>query len=296
MKMDLLKASRKLSELDLKVTSDNLLLEILWFRVMSMGADQVINRNTHSTYEFHFIASGSFTVVLDTGSFEAGAGEFYVTAPGVHHEQRSSGHSRNVEYCINCNIQLIEDKPSEACQVLQLLRDTPCACFKDTAGILKLFEMALQEAYHQYIGFYSNIQGLAAMIVMNTARVLGQNNPLRYDIPLKTKKDNFRFVQIEKFVEDNIGSPLSTKDIARFMFLSERQVCRIVEESRGISTKDFIMQMKLAKARQLLKDTGLSVKQIADSLGFSSEYYFNQFFKREEGYPPGLFRHNVRKV
>jgi hypothetical protein len=59
LKLDLMKASRRLSELDLKVTSDNLLLEILWFRLMSMGADQVINRHTHSTYEFHFIASGS---------------------------------------------------------------------------------------------------------------------------------------------------------------------------------------------------------------------------------------------
>lgn len=296
MKLDLMKASRKLSELDLKVSVDNLTMDILWFRVMPMEKGAVINRHTHSTFEFHFITFGSFEISLDSDNFKTHAGEFYLTAPGVYHVQKALGAGKNVEYCINCDLSLIDDRPSEAREILKVLKEAPCRQFKDTNGIIKFFERALEEAYYQNMGFYSNIKSLASMIVYTAARTMGQNSPVRYDVPLKSRKDNYRLLQVQSFIEDNIANPVTTRDIARYMYLSDKQVCRIVEKLTGMSTKDFIMQIKLQKAKQLLKETNLSIKQVSDSLGFSSEYYFNQFFKREEGYPPGQFRNNIINV
>ena len=63
-----------------------------------------------------------------------------------------------------------------------------------------------------------------------------------------------------------------------------------------MTTKELIQEAKFSKAREiLLQRQDLSIREISEMLGFSSEYYFNQFFKRKEGYPPGIFRSNVQK-
>ncbi|WP_202849494.1 AraC family transcriptional regulator [Clostridium thermosuccinogenes] len=295
MKFDLVKASRKLSEIDLKIVAGKLDIDVLWFRAMIHDGDWHINRHTHSSYEFHFIASGGCSVVLDDGEFEAKEGEFYLTAPGVFHEQRSIGDGKMVEYCINCDINLTDDAPSEEKFILEILRDTPCRSFKDAHGSIELFNRALEEAYYQHAGYYTNIKSLATMIITAASRAMSESVPIRYSVPLKNRKSDYRIEQIEKFIDDNISNAITVGDVAKYMHLSEKQVLRIVREAKGTSVKDLIVKSKFQKARELLRETDLSLKQISDMLGFSSEYYFNQFFKREEGYPPGCFRYNTQK-
>lgn len=296
MKFDLLKASRKLSELEFKLKVDSLAIDILWFRAMVNEGEWAIARHTHSSFEFHFIASGSCKVIHDGGEFVINAGEFYLTAPSVYHEQKSTGTGKFIEYSLNCDLKLEEDKPSEAKQVYTVLSKTPCRQFKDSQGIIKIFYKALNEAYHQDFGFYNSIKSLIVLILFSAARTICPNLHINNLTPLKKQKDDYRLTQIERFIEDNLSSNISPIDIASVIHLSDKQVCRIIRERKGLSTKELIMQIKLQKAKQLLKETNLPIKQIAYELGFSSEYYFNQFFKREEGYPPGVFRVNIQNV
>ena len=293
-KIDISKASKKLSELYLKFTVDNMEIEVTWFRVMIQDGEWHINRHTHSSYEFHFIRKGRCRVELDDGSFYAEEGEFYLTAPGVFHEQ--SGDGELVEFCINCDLRLVEDRLSESGYIMGILEKADCKTYTDSCGITGLFEQALNEAYNQEIGYYNNIRSLVSMIVFSTARVIASGMPAFYETPEKVNHDGLRFKHIEKFIDDNIYNPLTVHDIAKFMFLSEKQICRIITDKKGVTTKKFIMAKKLEKAKDLLKHTELPIKEVSHLLGFSSEYYFSQFFKRREGYPPGTYRINVRNV
>jgi len=93
---------------------------------------------------------------------------------------------------------------------------------------------------------------------------------------------------------NNIRFQITILSLADYMHLSEKQVYRIVKEQTGKAAKNYINERKLQKAKALLKDTDFSVKEISEKMGFSSEYYFSQFFKRGEGMAPGQFRSNVR--
>ncbi len=261
---------------------------------MELKDNWSINRHTHSTFEFHFVTAGSCSVSLDDCEFTVEAGEFYVTAPYVFHEQRGKPGERFVEYGLNCDIRLEWEKPSEAQHIIKVLTETHCKKLKDANGAIALFDMALEEAYHQNIGFFNNIKSLVVMIVNSAVRSIRQNASARYDVPLKNEKDDYRFAQIDKFINDNISHPISTHDIAKHLYLSDKQVCRIIKGARGMSTKQLIERVKFEKAEEMLNNTRLSVKQISDALGFSSQYYFNQFFKRMEGYPPSVYRSNIK--
>lgn len=293
MDFDIMRASGRLSELDLKITTGNLGINILWFRVMQCGSDTVIKRHTHSSFEFHFVYAGSSRVVLDKGAFEVGAGEFYLTLPGVHHRQEiPAGY---IEFSLNCEFSAINEHSAETRHIVDILKNAECRPYKDIAGASGLFYDALREAYFQNTGFYSNISALTLMLVSAAARAIGGLSQADYAVPLKQKKDGYRFIQIQDYIRSNIGLPLSTADVARYMFLSEKQVARIVSEACGMTTKKLVQDLKFRKAKELLVERqDLSVRQISEMLGFSSEYYFNQFFKRKEGYPPGAFRFNVR--
>ena len=294
MDFDMMKASSRLSELDLKITTGNLGINVLWFRVMQCGVESIIERHTHSTFEFHFVYAGSSRVELDNGSFTVQEGEFYLTAPGIYHRQHNQ--KGYVEFSLNCELNYVEDKDSEAKYIVDVLKNADCKPISDIAGAAAIFYKALEEAHYRNTGYYNNIRSLTIMLVTAAARAIGGFTPAPYTVPVKHKKDEYRFIQIRDYISDNISLPISTADISRYMFLGEKQISRIVREAAGMAPKKLIQELKFQKARKMLMERqDLTVRQIAEMLGFSSEYYFNQFFKRMEGYPPGIFRTNVRK-
>lgn len=56
----------------------------------------------------------------------------------------------------------------------------------------------------------------------------------------------------------------------------------------------FLQRTRLDQARQLLGDRRLSIKQVAERLNFSSEFYFSHFFRRATGMSPSQFREGCR--
>jgi AraC-like DNA-binding protein len=56
----------------------------------------------------------------------------------------------------------------------------------------------------------------------------------------------------------------------------------------------FVQRRRLEHAQLLLSDPGLSVKQVAEQMDFSSEFYFSHFFKKLKGISPRAYREQQR--
>lgn len=63
----------------------------------------------------------------------------------------------------------------------------------------------------------------------------------------------------------------------------------------GQPTKQYITQWRLQLALNLLRSTDSSIAQIANQVGYDSEYAFNRAFKRFVGVPPATWRNNQRR-
>jgi AraC-like DNA-binding protein len=292
--LDIRVASEMLSKLSLKIPMDNYFVEVKHFRVSDMPEVSPIKRHTHSSFEYHMIKSGRCRVHLDGSIFEIDAGDFYITAPGVYHEQVALSPGGYIEYSLNCEIKILEPGNSETDNIVKLLTKTECKSIKDTHNLIKLFEQALYEAYHKNIGFYGSIKNLVRTIIISSARAVSCNSLTQIEVPSIYKDNDFRLIQIERFIQDNISISLTTEDISRYMCLGNKQICRIIKEKTGMGTKDLILSLKLQKAKRLLEDTDYSIKNISQFIGFENEIYFNQLFKRKEGLTPGNYRENSR--
>ena len=91
-----------------------------------------------------------------------------------------------------------------------------------------------------------------------------------------------------KFV--NYAEKLILKAIAKKFGIHPNYLTRIFHEKFHLSLKQYIMQLKLKKARSLLITTELSISIIASSLGFDDQLAFSRTFKKEFSISPSMYR------
>ena len=79
-------------------------------------------------------------------------------------------------------------------------------------------------------------------------------------------------------------------EIAAQSGLSYVQFLRRFKAVTGVAPSDYVAAIRLQKARNLLTDTDLLIKEIAYACGFENEYYFSNFFKKHTQMSPSAFR------
>lgn len=291
MDYELNKASRRLSELPFIIELSGFTIAVKWLRIMQKTGQWIIPRHAHSSFEFHIIARGSCRVTTDEKSFIAKAGSFYLTAPGVYHEQCNYDEGDLIEYSLDCTFhprrETTTQEDSEWNQLHSFFLTTPCASIQDTSGVISLFEQAIDEALHIRPAYGIIILSLVPAILVSAARSMGMG-PTLSNNNQKTRMD-----RIAEFVEDNLHRSLCPADIAAYLNLSEKQVSRIVFASEGYSTKRFITLAKIEQAKKMLTDPSYSISEIAKDLGYSTISYFTTVFRKNEGIAPGAYRERI---
>lgn len=102
------------------------------------------------------------------------------------------------------------------------------------------------------------------------------------------------FIEImNKHIYENIDdSSFSVEQLATKLNISRVQLYRKIKSILNISISDYILNMRLEKAKTLLQDSTLSISEVAYSVGFSSPSYFSLSFKNKFGKTPKLYRKN----
>ncbi|HEU5443804.1 MAG TPA: helix-turn-helix domain-containing protein, partial [Steroidobacteraceae bacterium] len=93
-------------------------------------------------------------------------------------------------------------------------------------------------------------------------------------------------IQVISLMERALDEPMELREMARRANISVRQVERLFREHIGSSPKSFYLDLRLAKARTLLRRTLGSLRTIALECGFGSPSHFCHAYKRRYGIPP----------
>ena len=98
-----------------------------------------------------------------------------------------------------------------------------------------------------------------------------------------------------KYIEKNLSySDLTNASIADFLGISEVYLRKQFSSLFNTSPKQYIIDMRIQKAKQLLTDTPCSVTDIAEQCGFSSLYHFCRVFKKRTGITPTQYAQENR--
>lgn len=113
----------------------------------------------------------------------------------------------------------------------------------------------------------------------------------RARISLQNKnRKNISLNKALKYIDDHYAKHITVKDLADSEHLSCGHFRVIFKQKTGMSPTDYITALRLRNACVLLKQTDLTIKEIAQSVGFSDQMYFSRVFTKQFGIPPKIFR------
>ena len=92
------------------------------------------------------------------------------------------------------------------------------------------------------------------------------------------------------FMKANCDRNLKLREIAQAVGLSEYYCDRQFKKSLGITPHQYLTRYRIDRAKQLLKQQNLSIAQIAQKCGFSSQSYFTKQFRQIVGVTPKVYR------
>ena len=92
-----------------------------------------------------------------------------------------------------------------------------------------------------------------------------------------------------KYIQFNYSHDISVDDIAKAVGVSRSHLYRVFMSNVGQSPIDYLTGYRISEACSLLKNTGLSIAEIAVSVGFFDQFYFSRVFKKVKGVPPSKY-------
>jgi AraC-like DNA-binding protein len=99
-----------------------------------------------------------------------------------------------------------------------------------------------------------------------------------------------KMTRVVSYIEENIAKALSLSDLSEVAGLSRIQFVRQFKEATGQPPHAYIMQRRIERAKELLKDSDTAIIDIALDLGFYNQGHLGRVFSRFTGMTPGRWR------
>jgi len=253
----------------------------------------------HSFYEFHYIYDGKGTVGIGNNTFSLEKGDFYVTSPNSVHWQIADMDDPMVEYCIRYKTNKTEEHlqsnhiESEIECVLRMLDERTDKVVKDLHQLDEKFHHIFQEILLKRIGYHQVIINESIQILYAAVRNFSFEGS-NFETNRKTLNVN-RCENVSAYIYDNIHRRLTYEAVAKQMNMSERHLSRIIQQEKGQTLYELILELRLKKVIHYLENTFLRLKDIAELTGFCSEYHLSKTVKKELGKNTSEFRQGFQK-
>jgi len=121
-------------------------------------------------------------------------------------------------------------------------------------------------------------------------------NQYKIENAIHTPKEKVHDEIIEKameYMKNNLHTKIILPVIAEKSTISYVHFIRRFKSATGITPFQYLANLRLERAQQLLTDSNLPIKDIAPLCGFENEYYFSNFFKKFKHISPSRFRNDI---
>jgi len=105
-----------------------------------------------------------------------------------------------------------------------------------------------------------------------------------------TDKNKDIFNKIKYYIELNYQKPFSLAECSKLFYLNQDYICRTFKKKYKISMVSYLNQIRIENSKMILKNTSLSLREIAGEVGFNDEKYFTRQFKKLTGMTPSEYR------
>ena len=93
-----------------------------------------------------------------------------------------------------------------------------------------------------------------------------------------------------RFLESHYAESIHVEDLVKHMGYSRARLFTLFKRHTGLTPNDFLIRFRINKAKEMLRNSTLTVAEVATATGFSGPEYFYTVFKRYVGVTPSEYR------
>jgi len=144
-------------------------------------------------------------------------------------------------------------------------------------------------SFDQLIGSFSNVHSMIDYLKELAVKSLqGMTDSMYKEVKNKTLKS------ILHYVDDNFRKEISIQYISQKYYINPKYICQLFKKKVGKTFTQYISDMRISYASELLRESDLSIGEIGVKCGFNDYFYFNKIFKKITGFTPSQFRANKK--
>jgi len=257
----------------------------------------------HDFIEIVFILNGYGIQVLEDQEYRVNAGDVFVLQGQQRHYFKDAGKIEivNVMYDGIKNKSLIPERirQMEGYNALFILEPLYRAKhhFKNKLRLnrdeLAKIEIILNMMFHELEQKREGFEIILSNRLQELVIILSRH----YSMIEGTEAQSLvRLGQVIEFMEKNPEKKIYIDALADMANMSKRNFMRIFKRAVGLSPLNYLMQVRLQKARKLLREEDFPISEIAVICGFSDSNYFIKCFRQSFGVTPFRFRLRFKNI
>lgn len=242
----------------------------------------------HNEYELVGVLKGSIVLRVGSEEVKLKQGDIYLVNPNVIHAIRECKNESNLCMFVQISQELFALGEQENTETRFYLDSTvdeipDCGFAYFYRKMVELVYESMSENKHKQLRVRAQVCTLIADLF----------DYIVYDVrfgDLATRNDQELTVAIIEFLEQHLEEEKIVELTCKKFGLSRKSLDRNLKMTLGTTGKEMIENLRIEKAKNLLKNTSKNMNYILDACGFGSEKTFYRVFREETGVTPNVFR------
>lgn len=190
------------------------------------------------------------------------------------------------------------DKLKEMFRMFELNRTAPEVVQMTSIDImLKSMELVKEfggkaEQWSDSFGFFKTEPKSLAVLEQILKNLL--SSCMGYIKQHKERGSEHPLIQVECFLKDNYSRPLTVKEIAEHFYINPVYLGQSFIKKNGISILEYIHNLRIEQAKKQLSQTGETVRNIAENVGYVHYHHFLREFEKRTALKPVVYRNKAQ--
>lgn len=230
-------------------------------------------------YQLLYITKGKGTFTSSSaGVHQVSEGSMFLLFPGEWHTYMPDKSIGWNEYWIGFNGKIIDDWANNGF----FKKENPIFNIGLNEDVIAMYKRAIIIAENQEANYQQALSGIASYLI-SMALYMSRNIDF-------SKSDIAKQINIAKVaIHENITS-ITPEKLAGLTCMSYSKFRKIFREYTGFAPSQYIQEVRINMAKEVLTNTSKSIKEIAFELGYENKDYFFTVFKKVTGMTPVNYR------
>lgn len=258
---------------------------LLYIAEAKYDKDWHSSAHTHHFTELFYVIQGKGEFIVENKLFPVRENDLVIVNPNVSHTEIGN-QNQPLEYIVlGINGLQFKNEQDDRPQNYSIHN---FAHYKNE--LYFYLKTLIKEVQEKEDNFESICQNLLEILIWNIVR---QTKTQLSMAPTKKITKECRF--IEQYLDEHFTEDISLETLSNLTYLNKYYLVHAFKNYKGTSPINYMIEKRIQESKHLLETTNYPISKIATLIGFSSQSYFSQVFRKETKMTPNEYRKSMEK-